>query len=167
MPARWTPSAPFALMADGCWLISVLLRPRFANDLLERGDSLQHLEPAVHAQRQHALVDGAVADLSRAEVLEDQPPDARRHEHHLVQALTSLEPRPGTRVAAPALEERELADRGIEREPLQVRGRLGRRPRARVVERFLRELELPERGRARDLGARDLTVIRRVLDLAL
>ena len=35
-------------------------------------DALDHLEPAVHAQRQHALLDGGLPDLGGADVLHDQ-----------------------------------------------------------------------------------------------
>src|SRR5438132_9958774 len=45
------------------------LRARFANHLLHRGDALEDLEPSVHPQREHSLIDGRVLDLHRADVL--------------------------------------------------------------------------------------------------
>src|SRR4029450_13010622 len=99
-------------LAEGCW--PFLLRPGLANYLLQRRDSLQHLEPAVHAQRQHAILDGGVADLASADVLKNQTSQSGCHRHHFVQALTSLQSGAAAQVAALALEERKLADRGVE-----------------------------------------------------
>src|SRR5687767_10536723 len=53
------------------------LDARLTDDLLQRRDTFQHLEPAVHAEGQHPLVDGAILDLGRADVLEDQLPQVR------------------------------------------------------------------------------------------
>src|ERR1035437_1379839 len=69
------------------------------DDLLKRGDALQDLQPAVHAQREHAVLDGACLDLHRADALEDEFAELRRLEHHLVQALAALQPGPAACVA--------------------------------------------------------------------
>src|SRR6185437_15482769 len=82
---------------------------RFPDYLLEGRDALQDLEPAVHAERQHAVLDRAVLDLGRADVLQDQLPELRRHEHDFVETLTALEPGAVALLAACALEERYVA----------------------------------------------------------
>src|SRR6185295_14756147 len=88
---------------------------RLSNHLFDRGNSLQHLHPRVHAQREHALLDGTVTDLGGARVHDDQPANLLTHRHHLVHALAPLEARSSTGVAPRALEEAELTDRGVER----------------------------------------------------
>src|SRR5687768_10355193 len=89
---------------------------RLADDLFERRDPLHDLEPSIHAECQHPLIDGAIVDLRGADVLEDQLPDVRRHEHDFVESLTSLEPAAGALLAPLAPEEGQLADAGVERQ---------------------------------------------------
>src|ERR1035437_389723 len=91
------------------------------DDLLERGDALQDLQPAVHAQRQHAVLDGAVLDLHGAHVLEDQLAELRGHEHHFVQPLAALQPGAAACVAAGSLAEPPPADLRVERAVLEER----------------------------------------------
>src|SRR5690349_8504366 len=52
----------------------LVLDARLTDDLLQRRDTLQHLEPPVHAERQHSFFGRAVLDLRRADVLENQLP---------------------------------------------------------------------------------------------
>src|SRR4051812_7075859 len=97
------------------------LRARLSNHLLGGRDPLHDLEPGVHAEREHALFDGRVANVRGADVLHHQLAQGWRHHHHLVDTLTALEAGAITRVAAAALEEAELPDLGVEAEGLQVR----------------------------------------------
>src|SRR5205809_1111958 len=87
--------------------------------LLRRRDSLDHLEPGVHAQCEHSFLDRRVADLGSADVLHDELSDAWRHHHDFVHALTSLETSSLAFVAAGALEERDFSNRRIEAELLE------------------------------------------------
>src|SRR5688500_17050485 len=80
------------------------LRRCLADDLLQRGDPLQDLEPAVHAEGQHSFVDRAVADLGGADVLDDELPDVRGHGHHFVETLAAIELRLGALVASGDIE---------------------------------------------------------------
>src|SRR5688500_8203461 len=68
------------------------LDSRLTDDLLQRRDTLEHLEPAVHAKRQHPFADRAILDLGGADVLENQLPQMRGHEHDFVETLTALQP---------------------------------------------------------------------------
>src|SRR5688500_20285989 len=122
-------------MAHSC----LLLRSRLANDLLERRYSFENLQPPVHAEREHAVFNGAVANLHGADVLQDQPAQLGTHRHHFVETLPPFEARAGAGVASLTPEERQLADAGVERESLEVWERLGGRLRARVIQRLLRE----------------------------
>src|SRR5688500_18227123 len=91
----------------------------FPDDLLDRRDALDDLQPAVHAQRQHALFDRGVADLRGTDVLEDQLAQVLGHEHHLVQTLAAAEAGAVALVAALAPEERDLAEARVQREVLE------------------------------------------------
>src|SRR5258708_9397216 len=77
----------------------------FLDDFFERRDALLDLHHAVHAQRQHALRHGEVAQLFGGRALEDAAPHRRRQRHHLVQALPPLVAGPGARIAPLAFEE--------------------------------------------------------------
>src|SRR5439155_15945392 len=78
------------------------LRARLADHLFRRGDAFQHLEPGVHTEREHALLDRRVPDLGGADVHHDQLPNARRHDEHLIDTLPALEPGAAAFVAATA-----------------------------------------------------------------
>src|SRR6185437_1427794 len=107
-------------MGYGPWTMGqAALRAGLPNHLLRRRDPLHHLEPRVHAERQHALFDRAVADLDGADVLHDELPDLRRHHHDFVHALASLEARAVALIAAAATEETELADLRVEAHVLE------------------------------------------------
>src|SRR6266566_3962660 len=77
----------------------------FFDHFIERRDALLDLHHAVHAERQHALRHGELAQLLRGGTLENPAPHRRRQRHHLVQTLPSLVARAGTGVAALPLEE--------------------------------------------------------------
>src|SRR5437660_2931719 len=77
----------------------------FFDHFIERRDALLDLHHAVHAERQHALRHGELAQLLGGGPLENPAPHRRRQRHHLVQALPPLVPGPGARIAARALEE--------------------------------------------------------------
>ena len=55
----------------GC-MLELTVGCGLADDLFERRDALHHLEPAVHAQREHPFLDRRVPDLRGADVLHDQ-----------------------------------------------------------------------------------------------
>src|SRR5690349_11906192 len=95
-------------------------RGSFPDHLLDSRNSLQDLHPRIHAEREHPFLDGAVADLGRARVHDDQPANLLTHRHHFIDALATLESRAGAGVAAGALEEAELPDRGVERGVLET-----------------------------------------------
>src|SRR5205085_8913804 len=71
---------------------------RFAYHLFDRRDSLQHLHPRVHPEREHAFLDGAITDFGRACIHDDEPANLLTHRHHLIDALPALQSRAGARV---------------------------------------------------------------------
>src|SRR3982751_2028677 len=123
------------------------------NQLFHSRDSLQPLHPRVHAEREHAFLYGAVADLGRPRVHDDETANLLAHRHDLVDALPALESRAGARVATRSLEKPELSNRRVERRVLETGQRFLRRFGLRVGDRFVGEAQIAQRCRARDLGA--------------
>src|SRR5438093_36468 len=77
----------------------------FLDDFFQRRDALLDLDHAVHAQRQHALLDGDVAQLFGRAALQDAAAQRAGQRHHLVQPLAPLVPGPRAGVAPGALGE--------------------------------------------------------------
>src|SRR6185295_15191972 len=122
-------------------------------------DSLDHLEPSIHAQRQHSLADCGGRDLRCTDLLHDEAPQRGGHVHGLIQTLPALESGALTYVATLAAEERQLADRGIERDTLRVgKGKL-RCARLCVCKRDIAELEVAHGHLRRDLRNCELSLL--------
>src|SRR5712691_4346292 len=64
----------------------------FLHDFLERRDAPLHFHPPVHAEREHPLFDGLLAQLLRGGPFQHHAPQGARHRHHLVQPLPPLVP---------------------------------------------------------------------------
>src|SRR5690242_9146671 len=88
---------------------------RFANHLLHRRYPFDHLHPRIHAEREHSLIDGRVANLGGAGVHDDESPDLLTHWHHLIDSLPPLQSRTGAGVAAVPLVEAQVTDACLER----------------------------------------------------
>src|ERR1041384_3289525 len=78
---------------------------RFFHDLFQGGDAPLDLHHAVHAQGQHPLAHGGIAQLFGRSAFEDLPPQQGREQHHFVQPLAAFVAGAGAGIAPGAFGE--------------------------------------------------------------
>src|SRR5882672_12700925 len=135
------------------------MRGGFAYYLLQRTDPLEYFQPAVHAEREHSLLDGDLLNFCGARTLHDQLSERGRHVHHFVKTLSSFETSAIALLASPPSKNREVFHLGVERD--LVHERLGSLGCAgfRIAKSHVREMHIAHRDSAPDLGTRDLCLV--------
>src|SRR5438094_797422 len=97
-----------------CPPLVVRSRACLANHLVDRGQALHYLEPAVHAEREHPLGNGGSLNFRNRRALHDEAAQLRRHVHHFIKSLSAFQSAALALLASLAAKDWKIADARVE-----------------------------------------------------